>query len=93
MRPASVNEQESLLEFPCRFPIKIMGKERADFQEHVVGLISSHVGDIAKTDVTVRLSRKGNFLALTVTISAESREQLDDVYRSLTASERVLFVL
>ena len=88
-----MNEQESLLEFPCRFPIKIMGKDLPDFQDHVVGLISSHVGEIVPTDITLRISSKGNFLALTVTISAESREQLDNVYRSLTASKRILFVL
>ena len=88
-----MNEYESLLEFPCRFPIKIMGKDGPDFQDHVVSLISSHVGKIATTDIVLRLSSKGNFLALTVTISAKSREQLDNVYRSLTASNRVLFVL
>jgi len=88
-----VNEQESLLEFPCRFPIKIMGKERPDFQDYIVGMISSHVGGISTTDVVAKLSSKGNFLSLTITISAESREQLDNIYRSLTDSDRVLFVL
>ena len=88
-----MHEEQSLLEFPCRFPIKIMGKECADFQDYVVGVISSHVGEIPLSDIAAKLSSKGNFLSLTVTISAESREQLDDVYRSLTASDRVLFVL
>lgn len=88
-----MNKQESPLEFPCRFPIKIMGKERPDFQDHVVGLISSHVGEIADTDIAIRPSSKGNFIGLTVTISAKSREQLDNVYRSLTSSKRILFVL
>ena len=88
-----MDEQESLLEFPCRFPIKIMGKERPDFQDYIVGMISSHVGKISTTDVVAKLSSKGNFLSLTITISAESREQLDNIYRSLTASDRVLFVL
>jgi putative lipoic acid-binding regulatory protein len=88
-----VHEQESLLEFPCRFPIKIMGKECPDFQDYVVAVISSHVGEIAMTDIAAKLSSKGNFLSLTVTISVQSREQLDNIYRSLTASERVLFVL
>ncbi len=86
-------EQDNLLEFPCRFPIKIMGKERPGFQEHVLDLISPHVGDIADTDVVIRPSSKGNFMGLTVTISAKSREQLDNIYRSLTSSKRILFVL
>jgi putative lipoic acid-binding regulatory protein len=88
-----VTDEQSPLEFPCRFPIKIMGRERPDFQEHVISLISSHVGRIAESDIAIRPSRKGNFTGLTVTISAKSREQLDDVYRSLTSSKRVLFVL
>lgn len=88
-----MNDQDSPLEFPCRFPIKIMGREHPDFQDHVIGLISSHVGEIADADVVTRPSSKGNFMGLTVTISAESRDQLDNIYRSLTSSERILFVL
>ena len=86
-------DRESPLEFPCRFPIKIMGERQPDFQEHVLSLINLHVTGISDDDIAVRPSSKGNFTGLTVTIYAESREQLDDVYRSLTASERVLFVL
>ncbi len=70
-----------------------MGKERPDFQDYIVDMISSHVGEVSTTDVVAKLSSKGNFLSLTITISAESREQLDNIYRSLTASDRVLFVL
>jgi len=88
-----VHEEQSLLEFPCRFPIKIMGRECPDFQDYVVDVISSHVGEISTTDIAAKLSSKGNFLSITVTISAQSREQLDNVYRALTASDRVLFVL
>jgi len=86
-------EQPSLLEFPCRFPIKIMGKEHPEFQDHIVSVISSHVGEISESDIVTKLSSKGNFQSLTVTICAQSQEQLDNVYRSLTANERVLFVL
>ena len=88
-----MSEQDSPLEFPCRFPIKIMGKEHPDFQDHVIGLISSHVGEITDADVVTRPSSNGNFIGVTVTISAESRDQLDNIYRSLTSSERILFVL
>lgn len=88
-----MSEQESPLQFPCRFPIKIMGKEHPEFREHVIELISSHVGAITESDIVTRPSSNGNFTGLTVTISAESREQLDNIYLSLTASKRVLFVL
>ena len=88
-----MNETQSLLEFPCRFAIKVMGRDRADFEPHVIELISTHVGEIAAKDVVARSSSKGTYLALTVTIQAISREQLDEVYRSLTASELILWVI
>jgi putative lipoic acid-binding regulatory protein len=88
-----VNERESPLQFPCRFPIKIMGKKQPGFRNHVIGLISTHVSGIAETDIVTRRSSNGNFMGLTVTVSAESREQLDKIYFSLTSSKRVLFVL
>lgn len=87
------DEQESLLEFPCRFPIKAMGRDESEFEAHVLQIISSHVDDIAPEDIAVRSSSKGKFLAVTVTIQAKSQEHLDRVYRNLTSSERILYVL
>jgi putative lipoic acid-binding regulatory protein len=85
--------KESLLEFPCRFPIKVMGRDEPEFQAHVLQIISAHVDDIAISDIATRPSKKGNFLAVTVTIDAKSQEQLDRIYRNLTSSERILYVL
>jgi putative lipoic acid-binding regulatory protein len=87
------NQRESVIEFPCRFPIKAMGRDESEFQAHVLQIISSHVDDIAPEDVAVRSSSKGKFLAVTVTIEAKSQEHLDRVYRNLTSSERILYVL
>lgn len=88
-----MDETESLLEFPCRFPIKIMGRDQAGFESHVLELISAHFGTIPSENVVVRRSSKRNFLAVTVTFQATSRAQLDDVYRSLTASKLILYVI
>jgi len=85
--------QESLIEFPCRFPIKVMGRDESEFEPHVLQIISLHVDDIKPEDVAVRSSSKGRFLAVTVTVDAQSQEQLDRIYRNLTASERILYVL
>ncbi len=87
------DDKEGLLEFPCRFPIKVMGRDEAEFQAHVLQIISAHVEDIAADDITSRSSSKGKFLAVTVTIDAQSQEHLDRIYRTLTASDRVLYVL
>jgi putative lipoic acid-binding regulatory protein len=70
-----------------------MGRYEADFESMVVAMISGHVGAIPAASVRSRASSNGRFVSVTVTVTAESREQLDNVYRTLTASEQVLFVL
>jgi len=86
-------ERESLIEFPCRFPIKVMGRDQSEFEAHVLQIISTHVDDITAGDVSIRPSRKGKFLCVTVTVDARSQAHLDRIYRSLTASEKILYVL
>jgi putative lipoic acid-binding regulatory protein len=86
-------DRETPIEFPCRFPIKAMGRDEYEFEAHVLQIISAHVDDIDPDDVAIRSSRKGRFLAVTVTIEARSQEHLDRVYRNLTASDRILYVL
>lgn len=88
-----MSDNESLLEFPCRFPIKIMGRDELEFEAHVLQIISAHVEDITAEDITLRSSKNGNFLSVTVTVDATSQEHLDRIYRSLTASEQILYVL
>lgn len=82
--------QESLLAFPCEFPIKAMGLAAGDFDALVVGLVRKHSPDILEGAVRTRLSRGGRFMSVTVTIQARSRRQLDDIYMELTGDKRVL---
>ncbi|HJP37790.1 MAG: DUF493 domain-containing protein [Gammaproteobacteria bacterium] len=86
-------EGESLIEFPCRFPIKVMGRDNTGFKAHVLQLISPHVDDITTAEVATRASKNGNFISLTVMIDARNQAQLDRIYQALTASEQVLYVL
>jgi putative lipoic acid-binding regulatory protein len=88
-----MTERESLIEFPCRFPIKVMGRDQSEFEAHVLQIISVHVDDITAEDVAIRASKNGNFLSITVTINARDQEHLDRIYRTLTASEQILYVL
>ena len=83
----------SLLEFPCQFPIKIMGAADAGFDDLVVGIVRRHVADLGEGAVSTRASRGGRYLAVTVTVTATSQAQLDGIYRELSAHERVLMVL
>ena len=84
---------ESLFEFPCEFPIKVMGRALDDFDAMVVGIIRKHVPQFSDTTVRSRLSRGGQYVSVTVTIRATSRDQLDRIYMELTSNERVLVAL
>jgi hypothetical protein len=84
---------ESLFEFPCDFPLKIMGAARDDFAQAMVTVVRAHAPDFDPASVEIRTSGKGNYLALTCTIRAQSREQLDNLYRDLTSHPYVKIVL
>jgi putative lipoic acid-binding regulatory protein len=88
-----MDTEESLLKFPCDFPIKAMGKAEDDFDALIVGLIRKHCTDLQEGSVKSRQSNGGRFVSVTVTIQAQSREQLDNIYMELTAEERVLMAL
>ena len=79
--------------FPCDFPIKIMGRCDCELETLVVEVINRHVSDLAENAVTTRPSGKGNFISVTVVVKATSREQLDNIYLELTAREEVLMAL
>ncbi|MEZ5564619.1 MAG: DUF493 domain-containing protein [Gammaproteobacteria bacterium] len=84
---------ESLLEFPCSFPLKVMGNNQPDFEQFVVEIVRTHTGSTTLDQVSSRPSRNARYLAVTVTFTATSKAQLDDIYRALSGSERVLFLL
>jgi putative lipoic acid-binding regulatory protein len=84
---------ESLFEFPCLFPIKVMGKTQDGFAEAVVAVVQRHAPDFDGASVEMRLSAQGNYLALTCTLRAVSRAQLDALYRELSAHPMVSVVL
>lgn len=84
---------DKLLQFPCDFPIKVMGRDEADFETGVVSIFEQHLGPIAPARINTRPSSSGNFLSVTVTVRAESQEQLDALYRALSEHEKVLFCL
>lgn len=84
---------ESLLEFPCKFPIKVMGRALDNFDALVVGIIRKHAPEFPGTNVRSRLSSGGKYVSVTVTIRATSREQLDRIYMELTSNEQVLVAL
>jgi len=88
-----LDQQETLLEFPCKFPIKAMGRSEDGFEALVTNIILTHAAKFAGEAVTTNPSSSGNYISVTVTIEAESKAQLDRIYQDLTDCEQVLVTL
>lgn len=83
----------SPLTFPTPFPIKVMGRRVDDFAQAVVEVVRAHAPDFDAATLELRASRGGNYLSVTATINATSREQLDALYRELSSHPMVKIVL
>jgi len=86
-------ERQTLLEFPCDFPLKIMGNNHPDMTATIASVVITHAPDFDEATIEVRESSKGNYLSLTCTVRATSQAQLDDLYRALTSHPMVKVVL
>ncbi len=84
---------ETLLKFPCAFPIKAMGRSEAGFDDLVVEIVRKHAPDLREGAVKTRTSRQGKWISVTVTIQATSKRQLDAIYQALTDHEKVVMCL
>lgn len=93
MSEAGPGKGESLLTFPCVFPLKVMGRREDGFAQTVSEIVQRHAGDFNPGTLEMRSSTNGRYLSLTVTINARSREQLDRLYRELSTHPMVLMVL
>jgi len=87
------NEEESLLEFPCDFPIKAMGLASNDFDALIVSIVRRHVDDIPEGAVKNRPSKSGKYISVTITFEATSKAQLDAIYQELSDHPLVLMAL
>lgn len=88
-----IPESESALQFPCRFPIKAMGHARYDLVSLVSEIAARHDPEFRSDAIRTRASSGGRYVSITVTVQATSREQLDNIYRELTARDEILMVL
>lgn len=85
--------ESSIIEFPCDFPIKILGETRAGFAQAVLEVVRRHAPDFDGSTLEMRASRRGKYLSITCVIRATSREQLDELYRELCDHPMVVMVL
>jgi len=86
-------KQDSLLEFPCDFCVKVMGKATPEFRAIIAPIFQKHVPEFSEKTVSERESKNGNYISLSIHINATSQEQLDNIYRELSASKWVLMTL
>lgn len=86
-------EADTLIEFPCEFPIKAMGPANVGLDEIVVSIVRGHVDDIKEGSINTKHSSGGKFTSITVTITATSKKQLDAIYQQLSDHEHVKYVL
>jgi putative lipoic acid-binding regulatory protein len=86
-------ETESLLEFPCEFAIKAMGKAEPGFDTLVLELVRRHAPDLHEGAMRSRPSKGGKWVSITITLQAQSKAQLDAIYRDLSAHEKIVMAL
>lgn len=86
-------QKESLIDYPSDFPIKVVGTMHDTFAQTIVEVVTVHDPDFHAGKVEMRPSSAGNYLSLTLTVRATSRQQLDDLYRALSSHPMVKFVL
>ena len=84
---------ETLFEFPCDFPLKIMGAAQEGFAQAILEVVIRHAPDFDAATMEMRLSKGGNYLSLTCTVRAVSKSQLDALYMELSRHPRVKVVL
>jgi putative lipoic acid-binding regulatory protein len=88
-----IDPKDSLIEYPCDFPIKVFGLAQQGFAQAIAAVVIVHAPDFDSASIEMRSSSNAKYLSLTCTIRATSREQLDNLYRDLTSHPMVKMVL
>ncbi len=88
-----MTDRDTLIEFPCDFPIKVMGVRHDDLGQQLLAIVQAHNPGFDASTVEMRPSSQGNYIGYTFTIRATSQQQLDDLYRALGQHELVKLVL
>lgn len=93
MHEPSEHQETSLIEFPCDFTIKIVGKATEAFEIAVLNIIKKHIEILQENAIRQRYSKDKNYLSLSVTIYAQNKPQLDAIYHDLTKEPLVIMAL
>ena len=87
--PESTESALALLDYPSRFPLKVFGKPAEDFEATIVNLVRAHCPQAEHIEISRRSSSSGKYLALTLTFTVHSQQQLEDIYRDLHDCDQV----
>jgi len=85
--------EKPLLEFPCDYPIKVIGRESPTYRDTILDVVSRHDSSFDRSRVEERASGKGNYLSVTIWITATGKPQLDAIFKDLKATGLVSLVL
>ncbi len=91
--PPNAAREKTRFDFPCRYPIKVLGPAGDEFLALVLEIVGRHAPDLDPAQASVRTSSGGKWHAVTIVIEAKSRAQLDAIYHDLTAHEQVVWAL
>ena len=91
--PRDIPPEQSLIEYPCRFPIKVMGANVDGYVAALTHVVKSFDPGFDASSIELRPSKAGNYMGVTLSVYVTSREQLDELYRTLTTHPMVKIVL
>lgn len=87
------NQEAPTIEFPCSYPIKVIGKATAGYEQEVIAVVEKHAGKIAADLIQIHPSRQQNYLSVNVTIMATGEDQLRKLFLDLKIIKSVKMVL
>ncbi|AIT08659.1 lipoate regulatory protein YbeD [Candidatus Francisella endociliophora] len=90
---ANDKQQETFFEFPCEFPIKIMANPQKETVEAILNVFEKHVPNHDKIDFKTKESKTGKYISITAIFTADSKEQLDNIYKEISSHPEVHMVL
>ena len=93
MTTGTPGPDQSLIEYPCDFPLKILGNTQPGFAQAILAVVKQHAPEFDDASLTMKTSKKGKYLSVTCVIRATSREQLDALYQALCDHPMVVMVL
>lgn len=88
-----MTENSTLMEFPCHFPIKIIGKKTGNFKTDIISLVLKHFPETSAAKISCKASQQGNYLAITAIVYTHDQFSLDALYQSLTKHPDIKMVL